>query len=148
MARCHRCRATVATPQPAPGSCPGGSRAMDNKSAIASTASPPEPDLKHDVSIGCPATARRFTGREHLNCTLYFSSLHILKAFFKLCKFTWLAKNWQRQTLFLHVYDRIFWRLVRIKSIVKMLSTVQTCELIFQTDLQECWMISLSGLTV
>ena len=44
MARCHRCRAAVATPQSAPGSCPGGSRAMDNKSAIASTASPPEPD--------------------------------------------------------------------------------------------------------
>ena len=44
MARCHRCRAAVATPQQAPGSCPGGSRAMDNKSAIASTASPPEPD--------------------------------------------------------------------------------------------------------
>ena len=35
---------SVATPQPAPGSCPGGSRAIDNKSAIASTAFPPEPD--------------------------------------------------------------------------------------------------------
>ena len=30
----------------APGSCPGGNRAIDNKSAIASTASPPEPDAR------------------------------------------------------------------------------------------------------
>ena len=33
-------------PKPAPGSCPGGSRAIDNKSAIAFTAFPPEPDLE------------------------------------------------------------------------------------------------------
>ena len=39
------------------GSCPGGSRAMDNKSAIASTASPPEPDAFTAVHAGAPATA-------------------------------------------------------------------------------------------
>ena len=56
MARCHRCRAAVATPQPAPGSCPGGSRAIENKSAIASTASPPEPDGVLTTPMACSVT--------------------------------------------------------------------------------------------
>ena len=62
---------SVATPNLAPGSfphCPGGSRAMDNKSAIASTASPPEPDEQSVLEaagerldpLGCQAVRGRF----------------------------------------------------------------------------------------
>ena len=33
MARCYRCQAAVATPRPAPASCPGGSRAIGSKAS-------------------------------------------------------------------------------------------------------------------
>ena len=79
MASCHRCRAAVATQQPAPGSCPGGSRAIDNKSAIASTASPPEPDACTQTQTLPHARPRAQTlSRRHASTRALQASLHAM----------------------------------------------------------------------